>query len=200
VLIEVNEGSCGARWGKDGIDAIDNLMANTRNNPIEEMELSAPVVCERYELRDEAPAAGRWRGGLGSVKRWRILAETSIGSTGDHRSGGPPCGLFGGANGRAGTMIHNPGRPDEANLSAKVSGYRLSAGDTLGIVGICGAGMGDPLERDPDAVAENVANGLIGHAEAESALGVVVGDDCTVNWLANEVRRRRVNTGKAGFR
>ena len=87
VLIEVNEGSYGARWGKDGIDAIDNLMANTRNNPIEEMELSAPVVCERYELRDEAPAAGRWRGGLGSVKRWRFLAPTSIGSTGDHRSG-----------------------------------------------------------------------------------------------------------------
>ena len=63
VLIEVNEGSYGARWGKDGIDAIDNLMANTRNNPIDEMELSAPVVCERYDLRDEAPAAGRWRGG-----------------------------------------------------------------------------------------------------------------------------------------
>ena len=190
VLIEVNEGSYGARWGKDGIDAIDNLMANTRNNPIEEMELSAPVVCERYELRDEAPAAGRWRGGLGSVKRWRFLAATSIGSTGDHRSGDPPCGLFGGANGRPGAMIHNPGRAGEADLPAKVSGFALAAGDTLEIVGICGAGLGDPLERDPDAVANDVANGLIDGAEAQSVYGVVaVGG--TLDAIATEALRRQ---------
>ncbi|MEO0997616.1 MAG: hydantoinase B/oxoprolinase family protein [Pseudomonadota bacterium] len=64
VIIEVNEGAYGGRFGGDGLDAIDTLMANTRNNPVEEMELSAPLVCERYELRDEAPAPGRWRGGL----------------------------------------------------------------------------------------------------------------------------------------
>jgi len=191
VLIEVNEGSYGARWGKDGIDAIDNLMANTRNNPIEEMELSAPVVCERYELRDEAPAAGRWRGGLGSVKRWRFLAPTSIGSTGDHRSGDPPCGLFGGADGRPGAMIHNPGRADGADLPAKVSGYRLAAGDTLEIVGICGAGMGDPLERDPATVADDVANGLVDCAEAGAVYGVAVGADGTLDRPATERLRRQ---------
>ena len=166
-------------------------MANTRNNPIEEMEFSAPVVCERYELRDEAPAAGKWRGGLGSVKRWRFLAETSIGSTGDHRSGDPPCGLFGGVDGRPGAMIHNPGRTDEADLPAKVSGYRLAAGDTLEIVGICGAGMGDPLEREPADVAADVANGLVGRADAEADYGVIVDADGIADRPATEALRRQ---------
>ncbi|MDE0717987.1 MAG: hydantoinase B/oxoprolinase family protein, partial [Rhodospirillaceae bacterium] len=143
------------------------------------------------ELWDEAPAAGRGRGGLGSVKRWRFLAPTSIGSTGDHRSGDPPCGLFGGADGRPGAMIHNPGRADEADLPAKVSGYRLGAGDTLEIVGICGAGMGDPLERDPATVADDVANGLVDCAEAGAIYGVAVGADGTLDRPATERLRRQ---------
>ena len=174
VLIEVNEGSYGARFGKDGIDAIDNLMANTRNNPIEEMELSAPVVCERYELRDVVPAPGKWRGGLGSVRRWRFLEKTSIGSTGDHRAGDPPRGLYGGGNGYPGAMIHRPGNGDEDSLPAKVSAFQLEPGDTLEIAGICGAGYGSALERDPQSVLADVRDGLIDVDIARNDYGVVV--------------------------
>ncbi|MGI9386769.1 MAG: hydantoinase B/oxoprolinase family protein [Methyloligellaceae bacterium] len=191
VLIEVNEGSYGARWGKDGIDAIDNLMANTRNNPVEEMELSAPVVCERYELREVAPAAGRWRGGLGSVKRWRFLEPTSIGSTGDHRSGDPPRGLGGGADGLPGAMIHNRATPDEATLPAKVSGYQLAPGDTLEIVGICGAGYGSPLEREVALVQKDVTDGLLCAATAESEYGVIIKDGEVDAGPTEALRRRR---------
>src|SRR4029450_6061398 len=39
IHLEIGEGAYGGRFGKDGIDAVDNLMANTRNAPIEEIEL-----------------------------------------------------------------------------------------------------------------------------------------------------------------
>ncbi len=192
VLIEVNEGSYGARWGKDGIDAIDNLMANTRNNPIEEMELSAPVVCERYELRDEAPAPGRWRGGLGAVKRWRFLEKTSIGSTGDHRAGDPPRGLRGGANGKPGRMLHRPAGSDEAaELPAKVSAFDLYPGDSLEIVGISGAGLGSPCERDPAKVQADVRDGLLSEEDAARDYGVVMSGG-SVDEAATRARRREL--------
>jgi N-methylhydantoinase B/oxoprolinase/acetone carboxylase alpha subunit len=38
LYLEVNEGSYGGRHGKDAMDSVDNLMANTRNNPIEELD------------------------------------------------------------------------------------------------------------------------------------------------------------------
>ena len=58
--MQVNESSWGGRFGKDGLDSIGCLMENIRNNPIEEEELSFPIRVERYELRDEGPAPGRY--------------------------------------------------------------------------------------------------------------------------------------------
>jgi N-methylhydantoinase B/oxoprolinase/acetone carboxylase alpha subunit len=43
VCVEVNEGSYGGRATKDGLDTVDNLMANTRNVPVEEIELHYPL-------------------------------------------------------------------------------------------------------------------------------------------------------------
>ena len=75
-------------------------------------------------------------------------------------------------------------------MAVTVSGYALAAGDTLEIVGICGAGLGDPLERDPHAVANDVANGLIDGAAAQSDYGVVVVDG-TLDAIATEALRRQ---------
>ena len=174
VVIEVNEGSYGGRCGKDGIDCIDNLMANTRNTPIEETELSAPLRCERYELRDDAPAPGRWRGGLGSVKRWRFLADTVVNSTGDNRTVDPPRGLFGGSNGRPGRVTRNPGGEQAEDLPAKVSSLSFRQGESLEIVVVSAAGYGDPREREPEAVREDVLDGLLGIDDAERDYGVVI--------------------------
>lgn len=69
VFLEVNEGAYGGRPRSDGPDSIDNLMANTRNNPLEDLAMHIPMICDRYELRDDAPpGAGEFRGGIGVVK------------------------------------------------------------------------------------------------------------------------------------
>ena len=174
INVEINEGSYGGRNGRDGLDAVDTLMANTRNNPLEEMELSAPMLCERYELRGEAPAAGRWRGGMGAVKTWRFLEDAAVSSTGDNRSDDPPRGIFGGADGLPGEVRLNPRTPEEQQLPAKISHARFTAGDRLEITLVSGGGYGDPLERDPQHVAEDVLDGLLSIDEARESYGVVI--------------------------
>jgi N-methylhydantoinase B/oxoprolinase/acetone carboxylase alpha subunit len=196
VIIEINEGSYGGRFGSDGIDAIDCLMANTRNNPVEEMELSAPMICERYELRDDAPAAGRWRGGIGAIKRWRMLENTGVSSTGDNRSGDPPRGLFGGENGRPGRITVNPGTAKEQTLPAKISHSHLQAGDRLEIALVCSAGYGEPLERDPEAVLGDVLDGFITASDALQQYGVVLQEDGrSINYEKTRIQRNGFSTG-----
>lgn len=193
VIIEVNEGSYGGRYQQDGIDAIDTLMANTRNNPIEEQELGAPLLCERYELRDVPPAAGQWRGGLGAVKRWRFLQDANVSSTGDNRQDDPPRGVFGGADGSGGSVVLNPGTDNEKALPAKISNLKLRNGDRLEIHLVCGAGYGNPQDRDPQAVLADVQDGLLSGKQAKEQYGVALSDDlASVDELATARLRNRV--------
>ena len=175
IYMEIDEGSYGGRHGKDGLDSIDNLMANTRNNPIEEIELRLPMRCERYELRDQPPAPGQWRGGIGSVRKWKFLEETIISANGDCRND-PPRGLFGGANGVPGRITRNLGQAGEEPCYSKFAGVRFKAGDTFTIELPSGAGYGDPMLREPAAVLEDFLDGLLGVDQAEVAYGVVIRD------------------------
>jgi len=55
-----------------------------------------------------------------------------------------------------------------------VSGYGLGAGDVVYVICATGGGYGDPLERDPAAVREDVWNEKLSIAFAAEAYGVVV--------------------------
>ena len=99
VYVEINEGSYGGRLGRDGMDSVDCLVANTRNNPIEELESHYKIRTERYELRDEPAAPGEWRGGIGIVRENRFLADGFVSLQGD-RHLEAPLGIFGGADGQ----------------------------------------------------------------------------------------------------
>jgi N-methylhydantoinase B/oxoprolinase/acetone carboxylase alpha subunit len=173
VCVEVNEGSYGARRTKDGLDAVDNLMANTRNVPCEEIEMRFPLRVERYELRPEAPGAGEWRGGIGAVRDVRFLADGFLSCNGD-RTLEAPKGIFGGTDGLPAQIVKNPGGPDEERLPSKSTGRRLKAGDVIRIVGPNAGGYGNPMHRDPQRVATDVADGLISVQTAHDVYGVVL--------------------------
>ncbi len=102
VYLEVDEGSYGGRPGRDGLDAVDCLIANTRNNPIEELEWRFPMRTERYELRDDPCAAGKWRGGIGMVRVNRFLVDTIVSCQGDRDESDPAWGILR----RTGTLAH----------------------------------------------------------------------------------------------
>ena len=56
----------GGRPLSDGPDTVEELMRNTRNNPLEDLGMHLPLICDRYEVRDDVPpGAGKFRGGAG---------------------------------------------------------------------------------------------------------------------------------------
>jgi N-methylhydantoinase B/oxoprolinase/acetone carboxylase alpha subunit len=165
VCVEVNEGSYGARRGRDGPDSVDNLMANTRNVPCEEIEMHYPLRVERYELRPNAPGAGRWRGGIGAVREVRFLTDGFFSCNGD-RTLEAPKGLFGGEDGRAAEVHCNPRTEQAVKWPSKSSGRKIATGDLIQVVGPNGGGYGNPHERDLDLVLRDY---LDGHITAETA-------------------------------
>lgn len=184
MYLEVNEGSYGARLGKDGMDSVDNLIANTRNNPVEELELRLPIRTERYELRPESPAAGKWRGGVGIIRQNRLLRDGFYSSEGDRQlETDPPRGLFGGHDGVSASATKNPGTPEEEAFPAKVTGLRFKAGDVIEFRTPNGAGFGDPLERDPQMVLSDVLDDFYTVEQARELYGVVI-DPTT--WTVDE--------------
>ena len=126
VYMDIMEGSYGGRHGKDGLDAVDTLYANTRNNPIEDIESHYPLRVRRYELVDGGAGPGRWRGGMGSVREFEFLADGGFSLEGDGNSVPPP-GLFGGEPGTPGSVMMNPGSDREAALPSKLPYTRVSA-------------------------------------------------------------------------
>ncbi len=144
VHMEIFEGSYGGRPGKDGMDAVDTLYANTRNNPIEDVESHLPLRVERYELREGAAAPGRWRGGVGSIRSFRMLADGGVSVEGDgHRF--RPWGLGGGGDGVVATLLHKPASGPERQMPSKVPHMAAMTGDVFIATGPGGGGYGDPL-------------------------------------------------------
>jgi len=173
VYMDITEGSYGGRHGKDGLDCVDTLYANTRNNPIEDIESHYPLRVARYEIREDSCGAGQWRGGVGSVREVQFLSDGNASIEGDgHRHA--PWGLLGGREGTCGEMLLNAGGASQKKLPAMISNLRLRSGDTLRTVSPGGGGYGPPAQREPRRVLEDVLDGIISPATAERDYGVAI--------------------------
>jgi N-methylhydantoinase B len=195
VYMDITEGSYGGRSGKDGLDAVDTLFANTRNNPIEDIESHYPLRVTRYELQEDRTGPGKWRGGLGSLRDVQFLDEGGMSLEGEGNCWPPP-GIFGGKEGTPGGVVLNPGQPDERPLASKFPFRRTRAGDTIRTISPGGGGYGDPLERDPARVLEDVLDELISVQSAREQYGaVLVERDGIVTVDADATRDLRATLG-----
>jgi N-methylhydantoinase B len=167
VYMDIQEGSYGGRHGKDGLDAVDTLYANTRNNPIEDIESHFPLRVTQYELLEDRAGAGKWRGGLGSTREIEFLEDAGCSLEGDGSLWAPP-GLFGGRDGTPGAVIVNRGTDREQELPSKFPYRKAAAGDRLCLISPCGGGYGDPLERDEDAVRADLADRYVSRESARA--------------------------------
>jgi N-methylhydantoinase B/oxoprolinase/acetone carboxylase alpha subunit len=199
LYLEVNEGSYGGRSGKDAMDSVDNLMANTRNNPIEELDMRFPMRCDQYELRPEPAAPGRWRGGIGIIRRNRFLVDGTYSCEGDRQTD-PPKGVFGGWDGLVASCRKNPGTSRQEQLPAKVTGIPFRAGEFIEFREPNAAGYGDPLDRPPEAVREDVLDDFTTVELARDAYGVVFADGpgLEIDEEATAKLRQELQTAKNG--
>ena len=194
VHMEIFEGSYGGRHGKDGMDAVDTLYANTRNNPIEDIESHLPLRVSRYELREDVCGAGEWRGGFGSVREFEYLSDgaAAVEGEGHHFS---PWGFRGGDDGGVASL--NLARVDGEiqEMPSKVPHTTLNAGDRFVCVGPAGGGYGDPFQRDPTRVLMDVKDGLVSRQSAERDYGVAITKELILDDSATATLRQ-THSGK----
>ena len=175
VHMEIFEGSYGGRPARDGMDAVDTLYANTRNNPIEDIETHLPLRVTRYELREDVCGAGASRGGLGSVREFEFLSDGGASVEGEgHRF--RPWGFRGGADGQPARLALVRADGATSELPSKVPHTAVRAGDRFVCAGPAGGGYGHPKTREPARVLADVLDGLITPESARRDFGVAVAD------------------------
>ncbi|MBP2252456.1 N-methylhydantoinase B [Halarchaeum solikamskense] len=192
VYMDITSGSYGGRPGKDGIDAVDTLYANTRNNPIEDIESHYPLRVSTYELREDAEGAGRNRGGAGTIREIEFTSPGRVSIEGDGNEY-PPWGFAGGNEGTTGAIVRNAGDENEESLPSKLENRPMAAGQRLRLVGPGAGGWGDPTERDPEKVRADVLDDLVSRERAREIYGVILTDDGSVDEAATRERRQALD-------
>ena len=188
VFYELVVGTWGGTPVCDGNDGLTNPASLAANIPIEVAESEFPIVVERYALVPDTGGAGEYRGGLAIERIWRCLTpETSLIVRSD-RADRPPYGLAGGGAGAPSSNLLI--RPDgtEAVLPAMFS-TTIETGDIYAHRMAGGGGWGDPFERDPAAVATDVANEKVSPSAARELYSVAIGADGAVDVEATAVLR-----------
>jgi N-methylhydantoinase B len=160
VLVEIEIGGAGGHPLEDGASAYSSGMHNNANIPIEMIESDTPLTILRYGLLPDSAGAGAHRGGLGLVREWRIDSAEAIFTANLERFRFRPYGLAGGGPAAPGRLTFIRDGVETA-LRSKVGNLRLKRGDVIRLETSGGGGFGKPANRDPAAVASDVALGYI---------------------------------------
>lgn len=140
-------GGMGARSGADGLSGVHVHMSNTRNTPIEALEMGLPIRVRKYSLRAGSGGAGRYRGGDGLCRELLFLAPATVTLLSERRKRGP-YGLWGGSAGLPGrNILEHEGK--QLELAGKVT-LDIVAGDVLCIHTPGGGGYYLEEERNDD--------------------------------------------------
>jgi len=146
---------CGG-WGGhpegDGANGFSCGFHNISNTPVEMIENDYPVTFLQYGLIPNSGGAGKFRGGLGLVREFRLDAPEGTFAANLDRFKVAPYGLFGGEPGRPGRLAVRRADGDE-DLPSKVAELALTAGDVVRIETSGGGGHGDAQQRDEAAIA-----------------------------------------------
>jgi N-methylhydantoinase B len=189
VVQSIEGGGWGGRPTEDGEPAtVSVCQGDVRNGSIEGIELKCPVLVEGRALRRDSCGAGKHRGGLGIDMHVRNLVEGRWNFEQARRAKCPPWGLWGGRDGEAGSYLLR--LPGENEFKAMVGAHipvPLSSEAIVRTGG--GGGWGDPLERDPELVRQDVVEDFISPASAREDYGVVLAADGTVDRAATKQQR-----------
>jgi N-methylhydantoinase B len=171
VSYESLKGGFGARPVKDGINAVASTVSNMMNTPIEMLEMSFPLRVEEYALIPDSGGAGRWRGGLGARRVWRVLGHEAHAAVCCERSLRPPFGLAGGRPGAPMRLWLE--LPDCTRQSLNSKGaFRVPTRGRLVMEAPGSGGYGPPAARDPALLREDLADGYVTEEAARRDYGI----------------------------
>jgi N-methylhydantoinase B len=172
ILVEPQAGGWGAGAGKDGESGLVAVGdGETYMMPVEVCESRYPLLVERYAFAVTDRGAGKFRGGFGLLKDYRLLCEEGFvtATFGRHRF--LPWGAEGGDDGSPnGVAVLRGG--ETAAWKGKLARFPVKRGDVVRLVTGTGGGCGAPSERDPDLVRTDVMNGFCSLERAREVFGV----------------------------
>ncbi|KAA1423011.1 hypothetical protein FE697_012820 [Mumia zhuanghuii] len=223
-LTEASGFGGGARSHSDGVDTSGaSYIPLIRMPNIEASEQFYPMLVMYRRAAPDSGGAGRWRGGVGmevAITPYHAAAIDIVTNAGGQGvSTNQAVGVFGGLPSPtaryevlAGTDIRDRWtdgemprdvaeltRREAQTLRGKSNGTPLNADDVLLLVVCGGGGYGDPLDREPERIADDVAQGRVS-VEAAAALYGVVLDGDAVDAGATGVRRTEVRAERATWR
>jgi N-methylhydantoinase B len=205
----------GARHDRDGINTTQHIsMCTVKNIPVEIVESRLPVMVDRAGFRQDSGGAGRFRGGLGSVRNYRFLAPFgALVIVKKTRAKG--WGLDGGKPGPGNVSIIIPDTtkddwqqhldddiivysdnrhlyPDKLDNHIYCGMVRgeFREGDIISYLADGGGGYGNPFTRPAERVREDVIDGYVSRDAAEHDYGVVLTDDLNIDQVATESLRK----------
>ena len=196
LALEANPGGWGGFNTGDGQDALINVVNGPfKDLPVEVYENKYPIMIREYGIRPDTGGPGRFRGGCGVYRKYEMEAPMSLFAWFE-RSVTPAWGLFGCKDAVGPDVVVNPGRPDERHM-LKINGKPMKAGDVVKFYTGGGGGYGNPWERDPHLVKEDVIDDYVTREGAERDYGIVLRDDLTIDEGATRKRRQAMQKAKA---
>lgn len=181
-------GGWGGRNGKDGSNATSPVFGvGLAIQSVEAQERLSPVLTTEHSIETDSGGPGKNRGGCGVRRGGRLTkVDKAVMSYCCDRSRSVTWGLWGGLPSRPhGVTLTPEGAEQERYLGAVFSNVPVKAGDLFTRPSSGGGGLGDPLERDPQAVLDDVIDGYVSVERARIDYGVEV---VPVNPDLNEYR------------
>jgi N-methylhydantoinase B len=187
-------GTWGATSAHDGQDGVPHMASNQANVPVEMIEADYPIRIERYGFVADTGGAGRYRGGLGLARDYRLLTDDVYFGVRSDKADHPPHGLAGGGSGAPAVNHILSGDHQRSIPTLPTEPITLDRGDVFRHMMAGGGGFGDPLERDPARVLADLLDERITADHAREAYGVIVTNInngvLELDLAATEARRR----------
>lgn len=194
------DGGAGAVWGYDGFEGAMGMsgLGSIQRGSTEEIEIRYPWRTERYHFVADLSGAGRWRGGSGMLWEVRNLGGDASVATGssDGDLTRPP-GAVGGEDGPLSRSYVRSG--DEVTGVRSHRMVQVKTGEIFGKVSGGGGGVGNPVDRDPALVLDDVVNGYVTVEHAREVYKVVI-DPETMTVDETETAELREDAGASDSR
>ena len=166
--LELSSGAYGARPDRDGLNAIRYGKGNAGHIPIEADELENPLTFLRYEIVPDTGGPGRFRGGNGFCRVFRVDADDAVICITADRDLTPPPGILGGQAGACARYMLDPNTPVARQLRSKVPYTPLRKGTVVWLQSAGGGGLGRPEDRSPDLIRRDLKNGYVTEEHSRS--------------------------------
>jgi len=172
LLLNIFGGGWGGRPTGDGVSAAMSVcQGDVRNTPVELQEIKYPFLIERCALRPDSGGAGQFRGGLGIELTYKVL-QSCRGNINFDRTVTPPWGLNGGLDAEVSVAVIE--RADGSiERVHKATNAAFGVGDRVTFLTAGGGGYGDPGQRDPIALRNDLQDGLVSAKAAARDYGLV---------------------------